>query len=202
MNIHINGHNIKVSEELDQFVRGKLAKLDRYLPNISEIWVDLAYQETKRGANLAIAEVTLRHQRGAILRSEERLQVEDRDTIKSALNGAVDNMYKRIRRFKGRRKAQRGYDRYTMSAEELVLAEDTPDLTDAPVPGAETHDVVRRKVVDVVAMNEDEAIEQMELLGHSFFMFFNSDTEMINVLYKRSDDGYGILAPNVLNTPG
>jgi len=51
--------------------------------------------------------------------------------------------------------------------------------------------------VNVSAMNEDEAIEQMELLGHSFFMFFNADKNAVNVIYKRENGGYGLLEPEL-----
>jgi putative sigma-54 modulation protein len=201
MNVTIHGHNLKVSDTLEDFARKKLDKLDRYLPNIMEIRVDLSRQQTARGEDFAIAQITLRHGRGAILRAEEKVQSNDRESVQMALNLAVDKMYRRIERFKGKR-SRKGRERFTATLEELEIAEEIPELDEQEetFPAIETDEdlqVVRRKQVAVTAMNEAEAIEQMELLGHTFFMFFNADTGSVNVLYKRTDGGYGVLVPQV-----
>jgi len=200
MEIKIQGHEMKISDELQEFVESKVDKLDRYLPHIEALQVDLSHQATKRGADLAIAQITLRHSRGAILRTEERLAIEDRSTIRAAVTGAVDKMYKRIRRFKGKKENKRMRERFTATIEELELAEITPDVEDDVPPADEPFEqveVIRRKKISVIPMNESEAAEQMELLGHDFFMFFNGETNGINVLYRRSGGGYGVLIPQV-----
>lgn len=200
MEIKIQGHEMKVSQELQEFVESKVDKLDRYLPYIDAIQVDLSHVPTKRGADLIIAQITLRHSRGAILRTEERLAIDDRNTVRTALVGAVDKMYKRIRRFKGKKENKRMRERFTATMEELELAEDTPDIEEEVPPADEPitfTEVIRRKKIGVIPMNETEAAEQMELLGHDFFVFFNGETNSINVLYRRKDGGYGVLIPQV-----
>ncbi|NWG17874.1 MAG: ribosome-associated translation inhibitor RaiA [Chloroflexi bacterium] len=202
MDVTIHSTNIRMTDALEAYTRKKLDKLDRYLPNITKIEIDLSQQRSRRGEDLAIAQITIRHKRGAILRSEERIPGD----IQTAINAAVDNMYRRIQRFKGKRQ-RKGRERFTATIEELSLAEAIPDVeefieeeTPVEVPAAEAApltDIVRRKAIPVTAMTEAEAIEQMELLGHAFFVFFNDGTGSVNVLYKRSSGGYGVLVPQV-----
>lgn len=196
MDVKIHGIDIKISDDLDKYTRDKINKLDRYLPNISKVRVELAIKKTHRGADLAIAQITVHHSRGAILRAEEQAGIENRDTIRVTINKAVDKLYRQIDRFKGKRKSKRVRDKYKATIAELDLAEDVPEYE---IPDAEDFvpqiDIVRRKNVELLPMNEDEAIEQLELLDHSFYMFVNAETNKVNVLYRRNNGGYGMLIP-------
>ena len=196
MEVSIHGDGIKISESLDEYTRSKIDRLDRYLPNIAHIGVELAIIRTHRGANQAIAQITVQHARGAILRAEERMNIENRDTIRYAINKAVDKLHRQIGRFKRKRisKNQRVRDRYRATLAEMNAAEEAPFALDAAADeGASASDILRRKSVELMPMNEDEAIEQLELLDHSFYMFMNAETETINVLYRRDNGGYGLL---------
>lgn len=199
MNLEIRGEGINVTPELEAFTEGKLNKLNRYLPNIESLYVQLAVQNHHRGPDTVVAEITLRHSRGAILRTEEKLEKDDRDTIKTAITSASDKMYRRIRRFKGKRRSKRVRDRFVATPEELTTAEELPAITDEELAAnaAIEERIIRRKDVMMTSMNEDEAIEQMELLGHTFFVYFDADTKSINVVYKRRDEGYGLIVPHV-----
>ena len=201
MDIKISGRDVKVTEDIDDFARDKLTKLDRYLPNIQNVKLDIAIQKTKRGADLAIAQITLRHGRGAILRSEVKVNISDRDSVKVAINKAVDKIYRQIRRFKDKPKSKRVRERYAASYEEVEIAEALPELIDTTEPQLEYEEpeIVRRKDVAMTPMNEEEAIQQMELLQHDFFMFYNADTQGVNVLYRREHGGYGVLVPQEAN---
>lgn len=213
MNVSVHGRNLKITDELDAYTKKKLDKLDRYLPNIREVRVDLSSQNTRRGEDVVIAQVTIHHERGAILRSEEKGSGDIRKTI----DAATDKMYRRIQRFKGKRQ-RKGRERFIATIEELDLAETIPDveefveeyadiaeeynreIEEAAVPETEQITdplILRRKDTEVNALNEAEAVEQMELLGHDFFMFFNVNTNSINVLYRRDAGGYGLLVPNM-----
>ena len=198
MEVTIHGDGIKISEPLEKYTREKLDKLDRYLPNIAHVGVELSIIRTHRGADLAIAQITVHHARGAILRAEEKMNIESRDTIRFAINKSVEKLHRQFDRFKSRRKAkqQRVRDRYRATVAEIDLAEDVPEYA---VPDAEDsvapHVIMRRKQVELILMHEEEAIEQLELLDHNFYMFRNADTEEINVLYRRQNGGYGVLAP-------
>lgn len=197
MDVIIQGHNLRVNDALETFTRRKLDKLDRYLPNIRELQVDLSHERTRRGEDMMIAQITIRHTRGAILRAQEKMPGD----INAAITSAVDKMYTQIQRFKGKR-TRKGRERFSISIEELNIAEQIPDIEEyvEEVPAADgvpQSDIIRRKEIGVAAMNEAEAIEQMELLGHTFFVFFNDVTGSVNVVYKRSAGGYGVLIPRL-----
>ncbi|MBA3869546.1 MAG: ribosome-associated translation inhibitor RaiA [Anaerolineae bacterium] len=194
MNITIQGRNVKVTDSIESYARKKIERFDRYLPNIIDARIDLNHEHTRRGEDLVAAQITIRHSRGAILRTEERTTGD----VLAAINGAVENMHRRIQRFKSKR-VRKGHERFSATVDELNAAEaipDTAEFVDDATEGA-ANDVVRRKEVPVGAMNEAEAVEQMELLGHAFFMFFNGETGSVNVLYKRSSGGYGVLVPRI-----
>ena len=198
MKISIHGDGIKISEALDSYTRSKVDRLDRYLPNIAHVGVELSIIRTHRGADVAIAQITVQHARGAILRAEEKMNIENRDTIRFAVNKAADKLHSQIDRFKSKRKSknQKVRDKYRATMAELVVAEDVPEYA---VPDAEDTvlptEIFRRKQVEMIPMNEEEAIEQLELLDHNFYMFMNADSDQINVLYRRDNGGYGILIP-------
>ncbi len=193
MNIDFHGQNLKVTEAVEGYARKKLDRLDRYLPNIAEVRVDLSHTHTRRGQDLTTAQITLRHARGAILRA----QVSTESDIEGAINGAVDKLYRQIERFKDKRK-RKGHERFSASLEELAAAEASPiEAIVEPQAEEEVVSVVRRKYVTVTAMHEDEAIEQMELLGHNFFVYYDEEFGGMSVVYKRSAGDYGILMPKL-----
>lgn len=204
MDVNIRGHNIRITDALKEFTEEKVGKLDRYLPNISEIRVDLSRQNAKRGEDTTTAQITLRHRRGAILRSEEKLRDNAKDAAETAITLATDKMYRQIERFKGKKRDKKrvAREKFFATPEELDIAEDiTEDMyeeiyADYPEEDVPDNDeIIRRKEVPVSSMSEDEAIEQMELLSHAFFMFMNQETNTINVLYRRDSGGYGVLVP-------
>lgn len=201
MDLTLHTENLRLTDDLEEFVQKKLSKLERYMPNIESVHVELSQQNSHRGPDIVVAQITIRHDRGAILRTEEKLDKQDYNSLKTAVTNASDKMYRRIRRFKGKPRSKRLRERYAMTQEEFAMAEPLPDDLFPEVSeedeAVDEATVIRRKSVTVTAMNEEEAIEQMELLGHSFFMYFNPDTNSVNVLYKRDSGGYGLLEPEV-----
>ena len=200
MEMTIHSQNLRVNEALEEYARKKLEKLERYLPNIATIRLDLARLNTRRGEDLTVAQITVRHSRGAILRAEERVSGTDQDDLISALNQALDKLYRQIERFKGKR-SRKGRERFSATVEEVSAAEAAPlvevigeDFSAEALPEPEVN---RRKEVMLTAMTEEEAVEQMELLGHSFFIFFNDATRSVNVVYKRQSGNYGVLVPRI-----
>lgn len=182
--IDITGRNMEVTDRLTDYVTKKVSKLGRYLNDIEEAHVDLAYAKSARSASdRQVAQLTIRG-KGFILRSEERA-----DDIYAALDTALDKMQRRIERYKGKRNRGRGDGR---SAAEVV------PLPDSAEQDFELPLIARRKHFVISPMDESEAIEQMSLLGHEdFFVFFNASTAAINVLYKRRDGTYGLIEPEI-----
>jgi putative sigma-54 modulation protein len=204
MEIKFHGHNLRVHDGIEEYTRKKLDRLDRYLPNITDVWVELTRQNTARTGDYVSAQITLRHERGAILRAEERVKGDNHEAVLAAINQVVNKMYRQIERFKGKRtrKGKLDRERFTATPEELEVAEELPTEEIIPEQAPVTADydeyedqIVRRKQIAVTSMTEDEAIEQMELLGHKFFMFYNTHTNSVNVLYRRDVGGYGVLVP-------
>ncbi len=190
MELKIHARNVDVTPRLQEHVEKKVNKLDRYLPNIEELRVDLAIERRKQGVDQCIAQLTLLNTRGVMLRSEEKRQPD----IYAALDMALDKMYRQIERYKGKRK-RRGAGRFYESEAELEAVEHVPG--EVAEEEEEKTQIVRRKQVALAPMSEDEAIDQMELLGHSFFIFYNADTARVGVLYRREDGNYGVLEPEV-----
>lgn len=183
--VEIYARNMEVTDRIDDYVNKKVSKLDRYLSNIDEARVDLTHAKAARNVNdRHVAQITVRG-KGYILRAEERA-----DDIFAAFDAALSKMQRRIERYKGKRYRGRGDGR---SVTELV----TPIVPEEAVEEAEPI-IARRKQFLLTPMDEMEAIEQMNLLGHEdFFIFYNANTNAINVLYKRRDDSYGLIEPEI-----
>jgi putative sigma-54 modulation protein len=132
-----------------------------------------------------VAQITVRG-KGVILRTEERA-----DEMHAAFDAALNNMQRQIDRYKGKHYRGRGNGQSAsdVAMEEMPVDDETGELL--PL-------VVRRKTFHLVPMNEDEAVEQMKLLGHdNFFVFYNGDTNKINVLYRRRNGTYGLIEPEI-----
>lgn len=183
MELTITGRNMEVTERLDDYVRDKASRLDRYMPSIVSARMDLSVENTKSAAHRQVAQMTIRSERGVILRAEERT-----GDMFSSIDAVMDKMYRQILRYKGKRQRAR-------------RAPAQPEELDLPIEEMESDEdegqVVRTKRFALAPMMPEEAIEQMELLGHDFFVFFNADEEGINVLYRRKDGNYGLLMPEL-----
>ncbi|NDJ77183.1 MAG: ribosome-associated translation inhibitor RaiA [Chloroflexi bacterium] len=192
MELKIHARNLDLTPRLQDYIEKKVNKLDRYLPNIQEVRVDMAVEKRKQGEDMSIAQLTVRNERGVILRAEEKRQPDPY----AALDLALDKMYRQIRRYKGKRK-RKGAGRYAASEAELAAMEPLPLEHEIEEEAEDKTSIVRRKHVALVPMSEEEAIDQMELLGHDFFLFFNAETAQLGVLYRREDGNYGVLEPDL-----
>lgn len=179
MQLIISGKNLEVSDWLREYVEKKIGKLDRYLPGLKEARVELALENTRNANQSQVVQVTLRTN-GTIMRGEERAS-----DFAVAVDIVAEKLYKQIDRYKGRRARGRAQGERVPPAEiEPLSAEDLPRI-------------VRVKRFRTPPMTEEEAIEQMELLGHNFFVFANREHGNINVLYRRNDGNYGLIEPEV-----
>ena len=182
MELIIKGRNMEVTDRLRDYVDQKIGRLDRYLPTITEAWVELSMEGTRAAQDRQVCQVTVRSN-GVILRAEERSE----DMFYS-IDTVLDKMYRQIARYKGRRENRwRGAG---MKVEPLPLDFDD-ELED------EASAIVRTKRFPMRPMHAEEAVEQMELLGHDFFVFFNADEGEVNVLYRRKDGDFGLLQPEL-----
>ncbi|MBN2186907.1 MAG: ribosome-associated translation inhibitor RaiA [Dehalococcoidia bacterium] len=169
-----------VSETMREYASKKISKLDRYLPTIGEGKVEIFEERTKLPEKRFAVQVTL-DSKGTLIRAQERAE-----DLRTAIDRVMDALTSRIERYKGKL-----YDKgrgISLARQEAV--EETEGV-EAPKK------VVKSKHFLVKPMPEDEAINQMELLGHDFFLFINADTGMVNLLYRRKDGNYGLIVPEV-----
>lgn len=188
MQLIVHGRNIEITDWIRQYVEKKVGKLERYLPQVQDINAELTYNATRAASDRYTAQLTM-WVNGQILRAEEST-----GDIFASIDAAVDKMYRQIRRLKGRRYKSKRRAAAAASAEAEMAATLVEEIA-GEEEEEEVRHIVRRKQFTLQPMDEEEAIEQMELLGHDFFVFFNPDTDSVNILYRRKDGHYGLLQP-------
>ena len=190
MELAINTRNLKLTPRLQSYVENKTGRLDRYMPNLAEVRVDLSQFQTRSINDRQVAQITIRDTRGTVLRAEE-----SSNDMFAAVDSVIDKLYRQIKRYRGKRRDRR---RAGAGQEPIDLF---VDLEPVPIETADEEisngrEVVRRKQFEVRPMTLEEAVEQMELLDHDFYVFVNADEDdAVNVLYRRRDGDYGLLEP-------
>ena len=166
--------DMAVSESLKSRVEKKLAKMERYFREEPEATVRFKVQKGARN----IAEITV-NAGGVILRAEE-----SSNDMYLSIDRAVDKLESQLRR-------------HRTKLEKRIRTSELEPVVEAPVFEEQTYDIVRTKKFAVKPMGVEDAITQMELLGHDFFLFLNEENETMNVLYRRNDGSYGLLQPDI-----
>jgi len=191
--VQIFARDMNVSNSLREYIEKKVSRLDKYLPSLTEARVDVAEAKSARSAaDRQVAQLTV-HTRGVVLRAEERS-----DDMFAAVDAVLDKMQRQMERYKGKRWHNRTNGG---GAEALAVAEAVAEEV-SETDGAESDEpagvIARRKRFTVAPMNEEEALEQMQLVGHNnFFVFYNADSNRINVLYRRKDGTFGLIEPEI-----
>ncbi|MBI3081002.1 MAG: ribosome-associated translation inhibitor RaiA [candidate division NC10 bacterium] len=185
MQLSITGRNLEVTEALRNYAAEKLGKVKKFLDAVTAAHVILSVEKYRQ-----IAEVTLRV-RDLTIRAEESTP-----DMYSSLDLVVDKIERQIRRYKGR------IVRHWARGGERGIREGGGRRASGAPPAQEPEEESAPRVVKVkrFAMKPatvDEAILQMNLLGHTFFVFQNALSEQVNVLYRRHDGQYGLIEPEV-----
>lgn len=170
----ISGKNIEITEGLRERVTKKIGKLDKFFDNETEAHVTLSVQRARQ-----IVEVTISFN-GIVLRAEEA-----NEDMYISIDKAIDLIERQIR--KNRTRLERRLHDNDFRIDNFKFTEDIAEEKEFKV--------VRSKRFAIKPMDVEEAILQMNLLGHEFFMFHNSDTKQANVVYKRKDGNYGLIEP-------
>ena len=182
----ISVKNVRLTPRIETYVSKKTSRLDRYMPNMAELHVDLSKQRVKNADERSIAQITVRDSKGTILRAEEQ-----QADVFAAIDVVVDKIYRQIKRYRDKRvRSRRG------NSAEIAFAELEP-LPFEDVEVDETYKMVRQKRFAMQPMLPVEAIDQMELLGHDFYVFYNPDESAVNIVYRRKDEDYGLLLPEI-----
>ncbi|MFZ5942826.1 MAG: ribosome hibernation-promoting factor, HPF/YfiA family [Bacillota bacterium] len=175
MNIIIKGKNMEVTPALKEYVEKKVGKIQKYFEGELEATVTLVVEK-----DLHRIEVTIPID-GIILRGEEQT-----NDMYASIDNVLEKVERQVRKYKTRINKQiRNF-----SVLDLV-----PNGNKSPDDTIEQPMIVRTKRFAVKPMPEEEAVMQMDLLGHNFFVFLNADTEEVNVVYKRKDGNYGLIEP-------
>ena len=173
MKYNIRGNKIDVTKAIDNYIKEKLSRLDKYLDDNDEVEAKAVI--SARGKDQKV-EVTIWSGKYNIRAEETNLD------LYSAIDLVIDKLERQFKKYKGK------------IASKKVKVAVMPEIEDL-FEEDEQH-IVRRKEVFLKPIDEEEAITQMELLGHTFFVFKNVDTDKINVVYKRNDGDYGIIEAN------
>lgn len=184
MNLSIRGENLKVTPSLRTYTEKKIMKLERYFdsPLMTEAHVNMHVHN-----NTQVIEVTIPLQ-GLLLRAEEAQM-----DMYAAIDSVVEKLERQIRKYKTkvnrkhRQKITRGYEQIAVGETPVPFYEDDEDVLESDF------DVVRRKRFTLKPMDVDEAIMQMDMLGHDFFVFANSVSGETSVVYCRKDGRYGLI---------
>lgn len=179
MKIILSGKNLDITEPLRNQVEKKVSKLDKFFTGEVEAQVTLSVEGYRH-----IVEVTIPYD-GVVIRGEEST-----NDMYTSIDMVLDKLERQIR--KHRTKLGR---RIRTGAFKNNVPTFTPDI---PFEDEEEGQIVRTKRFPLKPMNEEEAALQMELLGHDFFVFTNSNSEEVNVIYKRKDGNYGLIEPEYL----
>jgi putative sigma-54 modulation protein len=183
--VELKARGINPSPRLTEYIDKKTLKLERYLGEINTAKVEISHNKNSRDVNdRYVAQITISG-KGFVLRSEERL-----DDIYAAFDSALDKIQRRIEKYKGKTYRGRGdgasITNYENEIDMEVSAEDS------------LYQIARRKKLSLIPMDEEEALLQSELLGHdNFFIYYDINSNSVNVIYKRWDATFGIIETEI-----
>jgi len=179
MQIKVTGRHMPVTDAIRAYAEEKVVKAAK-IHDRDEMSIDVVLHVEKNPSNKNrdVAEVTAR-MKGIVVRAEEAAP-----DMYAAIDLVSEKLERQMRKYKGRL-----VDHH--SARVAVKTAPVEEISDEVADGS----IVRTKVIDAKPMSEDEAILQLELLGHDFFVFTHADAGTVNVLYRRQDGDYGLIQP-------
>jgi putative sigma-54 modulation protein len=177
MRLQVKGKNLEVSDSIRTYAEEKLRKLERHLPAPTQVELELAVERNPSISANHVAEATV-WTKGPVLRARE-----SSPDMRASIDQLVDKLERQVKRYRGKRRRRISSPR--------VPAEAPPAPTESgPL-------IVKTKQFPVKPMSAEEAVLQLELVGHDFFVFQNADTGDVNVVYRRRDGSYGLIEPQV-----
>lgn len=171
MNVNVRGKNIEVTPALREYVIKRIGKLERYFDDLRDAQVTLIVEKDTHKVEVTIPV------NGMILRGED-----DSNDMYASIDLVMEKLEKQINKYKGK---------FSKKARTLETKAGHP----LPIEEIDEEEIVKTKRFPVKPMPVEEAIMQMNMIGHSFFVFSNAETEQVNVLYRRKDGNYGLIEP-------
>jgi putative sigma-54 modulation protein len=179
MNLQVKGRNVEVSDQIRQYAEDKLGKLDRLVNDPTRIELELAVEKNPSIADNHVAEATV-WTKGPVLRAREAS-----GDMKASIDQLVDKLERQVKRYRDKRRPRK-HDRPANAMPEPAPLERLEEGTA----------IVKTKQCAVKPRGPDEAVLQLELIGHDFFVFRNAESDEVNVVYRRRDGNYGLIEPS------
>jgi putative sigma-54 modulation protein len=177
MQLQVKGKNVEVSESIRSYAEQKLGKLDRQLHELTRIELELAVERNPSISANQVAEATI-FTKGPVLRARESSQ-----DMRASIDKLTEKLLRQVKHYREKRTRRRVRQEPTNEGA-TPMAVDETDLG-----------IVKTKQFPVTPMTAEDAILQLELVGHDFFLFRNLDSDDLNVVYRRRDGGYGLIEP-------
>ncbi|NJL22739.1 MAG: ribosome-associated translation inhibitor RaiA [Leptolyngbyaceae cyanobacterium SM1_3_5] len=191
MKLVIQGKNIEITDAIREYVHQKIEKAVNHFQNLTtEVDVHLSVARNPRINPRQTAEVTI-YANGAVVRAEE-----SSENLYASIDMVADKICRQLRKYKEKRQEQ---IQAPVKAVEVLDESAVGDLVSDRAPSLPSQ-VVRTKYFAMPPMTVEQALEQLELVDHDFYMFLNAETNEINVIYERNHGGYGVIQPRHPNS--
>ena len=182
MRLQVKGKNLEVSDSLHRYAEEKLGKLERHLNDATRLELELAVEKNPSISDKQVAEATM-WTKGPILRARE-----SSDDMRASIDLLAEKLERQVKRYKEKRQRKQvaRHGPHHQHDEEVRPV----------VPEEEEPVIVKTKQFAVKPMTPEEAVLQLELIGHDFFVFRNVESNDVNVVYRRRDGNYGLIEPS------
>jgi putative sigma-54 modulation protein len=177
MRLQVKGKNVDVSDQIRAYAEEKLAKLERHLNGPTRVELELTVERNPSISDSNVAEATI-WTKGPVLRAREASA-----DMKASIDQLADKLERQVTRYRDKRR-RHGARGGQGQEPPVAPSEDTDGLP-----------IVKTKQFAVKPMSPEEAVLQLELIGHDFFVFRNADMDEVNVVYRRRGGGYGLIEP-------
>jgi putative sigma-54 modulation protein len=177
--LQVKGKNVDVTDSLKDYALQKLGKLEKHLNDQARLELELQVEKNPSISENQVAEATI-WTKGPVLRARE-----SSSDMKASIDLLVEKLERQARRYRDKRR--RGpHGNHDHAPEGIPV-----------VPSEETPVIVKTKQFAIKPMTPEEAVLQLELIGHDFFVFQNAETNDVNVIYRRRDGNYGLIEPQL-----
>jgi putative sigma-54 modulation protein len=177
MRLQVKGKNLEVPPAIREYAETKLAKLDRHLHETAQVELELSMERNPSIANNAVAEATV-WTKGPVVRARE-----SSSDMKASIDMLVGKLERQVKRAREKRRR-----RFTRLREVTAVAPSSMKANEEP-------QLVRTKQFALKPMTPEEAVLQLELIGHDFFVFRNAESGEVNVVYRRRAGNFGLIEP-------
>jgi putative sigma-54 modulation protein len=179
MRLQVKGKNVEVSDTIRRYAEEKMRKLDRLLHELTQVELELRVERNPSIAANQVAEATI-WTKGPTLRAREAST-----DMKASIDELTEKLLRQVEHYKAKRRGRQ------------VRGDGIPPGGPMSIPDEETGpQIVKTKQFSVKPMSAEEAVLQLELIGHDFFVFRSDESGEVNVIYRRRDGGYGLIEPS------